>query len=317
MKAVVTDHPFKSLDISRELCAPHNIKLVELNTEDPEVIIEEAKDADALLVGKMKIRGDILGTLKKCKYIVRFGTGYDNIDIKAAAESGIAVANVPDFCMDEVSDHAIALLLAAARRVGYGQEVVRRGEWRSPLIDIKKVYKLKGKVFGLYGMGRISVMTARKAQAFGLKCIGCDPFVTKEDMKAMGVEKVELKELLAQSDFLSLHTPLTDETRHAINYESVKLMKPQAWIINTSRGEIIHEAELAKALDENLIAGAALDVLCKEPPAKDHPLLNRENVILTPHMSWMSQESHESMQRRGMEQVVRVLTGEKPMNVVN
>ncbi len=317
MKAVITEHPFKSLEISRELCATHNIELVDLGSADPDVIIENAKDADAVLVGKAKIGPDVLGALEKCKYMVRFGTGFDNIDINAAKDKGIPVANVPDFCMDEVSDHAIALLMAAARRVGYGQEVIRRGEWRSPLIDIKKVYKLKGKVFGLFGMGRISVMTAKKAQAFGLKCIGCDPFVSKEAMEKIGVKKVEMAQLMAESDFLSLHTPLTDETRAAVNYETIKLMKPQAWIINTARGEVIDEAGLAKALDENLIAGAALDVLCKEPPAKDHPLLNRENVILTPHMSWMSQEAHESMQRRGMEQVVKVLTGEKPMNVVN
>lgn len=317
MKAVITDHPFPSLDISREILSSKGIEISDLQTQDSDTIIANAKEADALLVGKARIDENILGSLQQCKLIVRFGTGYDNIDLKAATSNGIPVANVPDFCMDEVSDHAMALILAAGRQIIVGHNMAQNGQWRPMPYGMDTIYKMRDRVLGLFSYGRISKLVAKKAQVFGLQCMAFDPFVSEEIMSLTGVKKVDFKELLAQSDFISLHSPLTEKTANAFDLDAFRAMKPSAWIINTSRGGIIREKDLVQALDEKLIAGAALDVMDEEPPGTENPLLGRDNVIITPHMGWMSDKAPESMQRRGAEQAARVLSGEKPTNVVN
>lgn len=317
MKAVITDHPFPSLDISREILSSKGIKMVVLQTEDADTIIANAKGTDAMLVGKARIDENIIGQLQQCKIIVRFGTGYDNIDLKAATSRGIPVANVPDFCMDEVSDHAMGLILAAGRQLMVGHNMAQNGKWRPMPYGMNTIYKMRDRVLGLFSYGRISKLVAKKAQAFGLQCLAFDPFVSEESMSQTGVQKVDFKDLLAQSDFISLHSLLTEKTANAFDLDAFRAMKSSAWIINTARGGIIREADLVEALDEKLIAGAALDVLDDEPPGKGNPLLGRDNVIITPHMGWMSDKAPESMQRKGVEQAARVLTGAKPTNVVN
>lgn len=318
MKAIITDHPFASLDIAKELFTANGIELEDLSTHDPEVIMAHAKDAEGILSGMAKIDKQIIDSLTKCKIIVRLGTGYDTIDVKAASAKGIMVGNVPDFCMDEVSDHALALMLTAGRKILEGHKAVHEGKWGPMSVKIDTFYRIKDQVVGLFGFGRISRLTAEKVLGFGMKCLACDPFVSKEDMSEAGVEKVEMDELLKRSDYISLHTPLMEETEHAFDMDAFKSMKKTAWVINTSRGPIIKEEDLVAALDQGLIAGAALDVLEFEPPDKDqHPLLNRDNVIVTPHIGWMSLGARDDMQRKGVEEVVRVLKGEKPVNVVN
>jgi len=317
MKAVITDHPFPSLEISRAILSANNIEIADLQTQNPDIIIANARDADAMLVGKARIDENILNNLAKCKIIVRFGTGYDNIDLKAATANGIPVSNVPDFCMDEVSDHALALILAAGRQIIVGHNMVQNGKWRPMPYGMDTIYKMRGRVLGLFSFGRIAKLVAEKAQVFGLQCMAFDPFVSEEIMSQTGVKKVDFKDLLAQSDFISLHSLLTEKTANAFDLDAFRAMKSSAWIINTARGGIIREADLVEALDEKLIAGAALDVLDDEPPGKGNPLLGRDNVIITPHMGWMSDKAPESMQRKGVEQAARVLTGAKPTNVVN
>lgn len=317
MKVIITDHPFSSLDITKEILASYGIEMESLDTQDTELIIEKAKESDALLVGMAKIDEKILGHLKQCKLIVRFGTGYDNINLTAAGSKGIPVANVPDFCMEEVSDHTLALLLAAGRQVIVGHNMVQNGKWRPMPYGMDTIYKLKGRTLGLFSYGRIANLVAKKAQIFGIQCIAFDPFVSEQTMSLAGVKKVDIGDLLKKSDYVSLHSPLTEVTANSFDITAFQAMKPSAWIINTSRGGIIKEEDLVKALDQKIIAGAALDVMNEEPPDKGNPLLNRDNVIITPHMGWMSDKSPESMQRKGAEQVARALSGEKPRNVVN
>ena len=234
MKALITDHPFVSLDIAKEVFASKGIDMVDLQATDAETIIANAQDADALLIGKLTIGEDVLSRLPQCKYIVRFGTGYNNIDIKAATANGIPVANVPDFCMEEVSDHALALIMAAGRQIIVGYQMVQNCRWRPMTYGMNSIYSMRGRVVGLYSYGRIAKLVAKKAQALGLPCIACDPFVPKEIMSQSGVKKVDFETLLKESDYISLHSPLTEETADAFDIEAFKTMKPSSWIINTS-----------------------------------------------------------------------------------
>jgi D-3-phosphoglycerate dehydrogenase len=317
MKTVITDHPFPSLELAQGILSRSGIELEVLQTKDPETIIAHTKTADAMIVGMARIDKKVIDALDRCKLIVRLGVGFDNVDVSAATSRGIMVANIPDFCTEEVSDHALALILMISRRVLQGQKAVREGKWGPMAIDFNSFKRVKEQTLGLYGLGRIARGVAQKAKGVQLNCIAFDPFVTREAMSAIGVEKVEAKDLLARSDFISLHTPLTKETENAFGIEQFRAMKNTAWIINTSRGQVIKEDDLIAALDQKLIAGAALDVLAKEPPDKNHPLLNRDNVIVTPHMGSWTWDSRNDLQTKGAEEVARVLKGEKAKNLVN
>ena len=317
MKVVMTDHPFPSLDLAKAIFSRNGIDLEVMQTKDAETIIAHTKTADGMIVGMARIDKNVIAALERCKVIVRLGVGYDNVDVSAATSRGIMVVNLPDFCTDEVSDHAMALILMIARRVLSGQKAVREGKWGPMAIDFTSFKRVKEQTLGIYGFGRIARGVAEKARGFKINCIAFDPFITKEAMAASGVEKVDMKELLARSDYISLHSPLTKETENAFGLEEFRAMKRTAWIINTSRGPVIREADLIAALDQKLIAGAALDVLTKEPPDKNHPLVNRDNVIITPHMGSWTWDSRDDLQIKGAEEAVRVLKGERPRNLVN
>ena len=317
MKTVITDHPFPTLDLAQAIFSRNGIDLEAMQARDAESVIARARTADAMMVGMARIDKKVIDALERCKVIVRLGVGFDNVDVPAATSRGIMVVNIPDFCTEEVSDHAMALILIIARRVIPGQKAVREGKWGPMAIDFTSFKRVREQTLGLYGFGRIARGMAEKARGFKMACVAYDPFVSKEAMAATGVEKVDLKELLIRSDYLSLHSPLTKETENAFGLEEFRTMKPTAWIINTSRGPVIREEDLIKALDDRMIAGAALDVLAKEPPDRNHPLLNRENVILTPHMASWTWDSRNDLQTKGAEEVVRALKGEKPKNLVN
>ena len=317
MKTVITDHPFPTLDLAQAIFSRNGIDLEAMQARDAESVIARARTADAMMVGMARIDKKVIDALERCKVIVRLGVGFDNVDVPAATSRGIMVVNIPDFCTEEVSDHAMALILIIARRVIPGQKAVREGKWGPMAIDFTSFKRVREQTLGLYGFGRIARGMAEKARGFKMACVAYDPFVSKEAMAATGVEKVDLKELLIRSDYLSLHSPLTKETENAFGLEEFRTMKPTAWIINTSRGPVIREEDLIKALDDRMIAGAALDVLAKEPPDGNHPLLNRENVILTPHMASWTWDSRNDLQTKGAEEVVRALKGEKPKNLVN
>ena len=306
----VTDSPFPSLDPAKKALARVDPELRMSKSASAEDILSVAREADAVLVTYAKLPGELLRQLKRCKAIGRFGLGVDNIDLPAAAACGITVTYVPDYCLREVSDHAMALLLALARKVTLSNKLVQSGRWEVP--PIVPLRRLEGQVLGLIGFGNIPRALAPKAQAFGLKVIAHDPYVPKEALAKAKVEGVSFDDLLARSDFISVHAPLLPATRGLINTAAFARMKKGAVLINTARGPLIDEAALIDALDSGRLGGAALDVVSVEPLAKDSPLVGRDNVILTPHTAFYSIEALEELQTKCASDVARVLSGEKP-----
>jgi D-3-phosphoglycerate dehydrogenase len=307
----VTDSVFPSLDPA----------MAALKRLDPEVrmakssaaddILGVARDADAVLVTYAKLPGELLRQLKRCKVIGRFGLGVDNIDIPAATECGITVTYVPDYCLHEVSDHAMALLLALARKIPMSDRLVQSGRWEMPAVV--PIRRLAGRVLGLVGFGNIPRAVAPKAKAFGLRVVTHDPYVSQDVLAAAGVENVSFDDLLAMSDYVSVHAPLLPATRGLFNAQVFAKMKKGALLINTARGPLIDEAALIAALDAGQLGGAALDVVAVEPLEKDSPLKGRDNVILTPHTAFYSVEALEELQTKCASDVARVLSGEKPV----
>jgi len=273
-----------------------------------------ARDADALLATYAKITAEMIRQMTRCRIISRFGIGVDNVDILAASERGIVVTKVPDYCIDEVSDHTMALLLSAVRKIPFANSMVHAGKWEMPAVV--PIHRLRGTVLGLVGFGRIPQLVAPKAKSFGMRVVSHDPYIPKDIFERAGVESVEFAELLKISDYVSIHSPLLPETEGLFNAGAFRQMKPHAYLINTARGPIVDEAALAQALDAGQLAGAALDVMPKEPPT-DSPLFGRANVIITPHTSFYSEESLVDLQTKAAEEVVRVLKGEAPKNPVN
>lgn len=305
----ITDSPFPSLDPAKAALAGLDPEYRMAKSPSADDILAVARDADAVLVTYAKLPGDLLRELKRCKAIGRFGLGVDNIDLPAAKALGIAVNYVPDYCLREVSDHAMALLLALARKVPLSNKLVQSGRWEVP--PIVPLRRLEGRVLGLIGFGNIPRALAPKAQAFGLKVLAHDPYASRDVFDKAGVEGVSFDDLLARSDFVSVHAPLTPATRGLVNAAIFAKMKPGASIINTARGPLIDEAALIAALDSGRLGAAALDVVTTEPLPKDSPLLGRDNVILTPHTAFYSVEALEELQTKCASDVARVLTGQK------
>jgi D-3-phosphoglycerate dehydrogenase len=310
----VADSVFPNLDPAREVLSTIGAELQMASEPTAEGVLNVAAGADALLVTYAKITADMIRQMKKCRIISRFGIGVDNVDLAAATEAGIVVTKVPDYCIDEVSDHAMALLLAAVRKIPMATEQVHSGTWKMP--NFVPIHRLRGSVLGLVGFGRIPQLVAPKAQAFGLRVVAYDPYVPAEVFAKAGVERVEFPQLLKMSDFVSIHSPLVPETKGLFNADAFKQMKKTAYVVNTARGPIIDEAALAAALDAGDIAGAALDVMTQEPPVNS-PLIGNRKAILTPHTSFYSEESLVELQTKASQEVVSVLSGKPPRNPVN
>lgn len=310
----VSDSVFPNLDPAREVLSKIGAELRLASAPTPNAILQVARDADAALVTYAKITADMIRQMTRCRIISRFGIGVDNVDIAAATSARIAVTRVPDYCLDEVSDHAMALLLALVRKIPFANSRAHAGRW--DMTAVAPIHRLRGRVLGLVGFGRIPRLVAPKAQAFGLTVLTYDPFVTQEATTGAGVKTVSFEELVKVSDYISIHTPLMPQTNGLFNAEVFAMMKPSAYLINTARGAIVDEDALAHALDAGQLAGAALDVLSQEPPTNS-PLFGRDNVILTPHTSFYSVESLVELQIKAAEEVVRVLTGQAPRNPVN
>jgi D-3-phosphoglycerate dehydrogenase len=307
----VTDSPFPSLDPAIAALKRVDPELRLAKSASADDILAVARDADAVLVTYAKLPGELLKELKRCKAIGRFGLGVDNIDIPAAAQLGITVTYVPDYCLREVSDHAMALLLALARKIPFSNSLVQSGCWEVPAVV--PLRRLEGQVLGLVGFGNIPRALTPKAKAFGLTAITHDPFVSADVVKAHGVENTTFEDLLGRSDFVSVHAPLLPATRGLINAAAFARMKKGAFLVNTARGPLVDETALVAALDSGHLGGAALDVVTVEPPARDSPLLGRDNVILTPHTAFYSVEALEELQTKCASDVARVLLGEKPV----
>ena len=308
---VVTDSPFPSLDPAKKALEDANAEVVQAPSSSEEDIIKAAENADAILVTYAKLNENILRSLKNCKAIGRFGIGVDNIDLKVAGELGISVNYVPDYCLDEVSDQAMAMIISMARKIPQSNKLVQSGRWEMPAVV--PMYRLRGKTVGLIGFGNIPRLMTPKAQAFGFNVIAADPYAPKELFEKYGVESVSMDELYERSDFISVHAPLLPETKGLVNKDAFKKMKDTAIIVNTARGPLINEKDLIEALDKNEIGGAGLDVVETEPLPKNSPLIGRDNVILAPHTAFYSVEALEELQTKAASDVARVLNGEEPV----
>jgi D-3-phosphoglycerate dehydrogenase len=311
-KVVLTDYVWDSLEVEKKTLAGL-AELVPLQTKKPEEFIAAASDCDALLnTYAGPITAEIMARMPRCKIIARYGIGVDTIDLDAATAAGIIVTNNPTYCIEEVAEHTMALLLACARKVVLYDRLVRSGRWEVP--PGKPMFRLAGSTLGLVGFGNIARQVALRAAAFGMNVLYSDPFV--KEAQGPG-RSVPLETLLAESDFVSLHPPLTSETRKMMGDSALSKMKKTAWLINCARGPIVDTQALVRALDAGTIAGAALDTTDPEPLPNPHPLRDRENVIINPHVAWYSEKAMEGLQAGAPGEVRRVLSGEWPINVVN
>jgi D-3-phosphoglycerate dehydrogenase / 2-oxoglutarate reductase len=315
MKVVLTDQVFPSTDTERKILADIGAELVALDDPSPESIREGAGDAVALLNTYAPIDRPTLEHLKECKVIARYGIGVDNIDLDAARERGIVVTNVPDYCVDEVADHTIALLLAVARKIVRGHAHTTGGGWG--IDPLRPIHRLRGQRLGLIGFGNIAREVAVRAEAFGLKVGAFDPFIPDDVLEARDVERVgSLDDLLARSDIVSVHVPLLDETRGLIGRGALERMRPGAIVLNTSRGPIVDADAVIDALRSGKIGGVGLDVFPTEPP--DHRSFEGvENLVVTPHAAFYSEGSIVESQTKAAGCIVSVLQGGEPRYRVN
>jgi D-3-phosphoglycerate dehydrogenase len=304
-----TENIFPTLEPAEKALARLNPTIRMAKSTSAEDILEVARDADAILVTYAKLTADLINQFTRCKAIGRFGLGVDNIDLPACKAKGIAVNYVPDYCIHEVSDHTMAMLLALIRKIPLSNKTVQAGRWEMPVVV--PIRRITGTVLGLLGFGNIPRLVAPKAKAFGMKVIAFDPYAKPDVFKNAGVESVDFDTLLATSDYVSVHAPHTPQTRGMVNAAAFAKMKKGALIVNTARGPLIDEPALIAALDSGQVGGAALDVVAVEPLAKDSPLLGRDNVILTPHTAFYSIESLDELQSKAASDVARVLSGEK------
>jgi D-3-phosphoglycerate dehydrogenase len=312
----VTDHAFLNLDLERvELNSLAT--LIDLNPLRTEAeLLQHVNDADALMVSFAPVTGKVMDASPNLKGILRYGVGFDNVDIPAATARGVWVANVPDYCIPEVADHAMAMLLTLARKLPSLDASVRRGEWAA-VKTAKPIFRLEGRTLGLVGMGRIGREVARRARGFGLNVIVADKYLSADKATEAGATLVEFDQLIGTADYISIHAPLTPETHHLINAEVLRAMKPTALLINVSRGGIVDTVALTQALHEGTIAGAGIDVFEKEPLEADHPIRSAPNTVLAAHAAWYSEEAMAQLQRSAGQEVARMLRGERPKNALN
>ena len=317
-KIVVTDAEFPTFDQEERILAVVGAKLFVAQAKSEREVIAAAKDADGLLVQYAPITATVIAALERCRVICCYGVGVDNVDLAGATAKGIVVANVLDFGVDEVSDHALLLLLATARKLFLVASAVKDGSNSWDFTPARPIYRLRGKTLGLIGFGRISQALATKAQGLGLHVIAYDPYVSEDLAAAMDVRVTALHELLSSADLISVHVPLTDETRKMIVERDFGLMKENAIFVNTSRGGVVDQAALRQVVEGRRIGGVGLDVLETEPPtADDAEWIRSDLVTVTPHIAWYSEEALRDLQRKAGEAVAAVLRGGRPASVVN
>jgi D-3-phosphoglycerate dehydrogenase len=311
-QVVITDCDHGSIEEEKEEFGQIGAELILAQVQKEEDLIRVCKEADGVVNQYALLTRRVLENLPKCKVVSRYGVGVDSVDLKAATDFGIIVANVPDYCMDEVANQTISLILTLIRKTALFDQKVKSGEWDFRLGI--PIYRIKGKTLGLVGCGKVGLEVGKRMSAFGVKLIAFDPYLEKV---SEGIELKDFDTILKESDFISIHCPLNDSTRHLIGDEAFKKMEKKPIIINTSRGPIVDEGALIQALEQGLISGAGLDVLEKEPPDAQNPLLKMENVILSPHVGFYSEESISELKRRTAKNVVDVLRGRWPVSVVN
>ncbi len=315
MKVVITDHGFKSVDPVRAILAAAPAELVIAQCQTPEQVMAVAAEADALFVQWAPVNAAVISKLRHCKIIVRCGIGVDNVDLDAAKARDIPVCNVPDYCINEVADHTLALALALARQLPQIDRRLRGETWK--IVPDHPMPAFREMVFATAGFGRIARMVLERARGFQFRLAAYDPFIPDEAFQKAGVQQLSLDELFQQSDVLSLHSPLTPQTKHLVSAARLAQMKPTAIVVNTARGGLIDTSALADALRAGRIAGAGIDVLETEPLPADHPLRKAPNTLLTSHVAWYSEASVPQLQRLAAEEVVRGLRDQPLRNQVN
>ena len=311
-RVLLTDRPWADSTIERGILAAAGIDLIEAPTGDEATLSRLAADCQAIMTCWAKVTQTVIAASPGCKHVARLGIGLDNIDVAYATSQKILVTNIPDYCIEEVAEHALALLLGLARNVAFHYLKTKQGVY--DLRAGQPLRRLSGQTLGLLGFGRTGQLLRLKVLGLGLNVIAHS--ATGSD-RGTGCEMVSLEELFRRSDFLSLHTPLTPQTKHVVNASSLATMKPHAVIINTSRGPLIDHAALWAALQSNTIGGAGLDVFEPEPPNLADPLYSDERVIATPHIAFVSAESLVNLRVRTAKQVVDVLQNRVPENVIN
>jgi D-3-phosphoglycerate dehydrogenase / 2-oxoglutarate reductase len=314
-KVVITDHSFPTIAVERELieAAGGSLSVAHCRTEGD--VIEACRDADALLVQWAPITERVLRSLSRCKAVIRYGIGVDNVDVAAARRLGVAVANVPDYCVDEVADHTMALAVSMGRQLFATDGRLRAGTWKitppAPMPAFREM------TFVTIGLGRIGRAVLSRALGFGFKLAAHDSALPDEVFRGAGARRLSLDGAFAEADILSLHIPLGPETRHLVSTDRLRAMKRSAILINTSRGGLVDTRGLAAALTEGLIAGAGLDVFEEEPVPPEHPLLHCPSAVLTSHVAWFSESSMLRLQRLAAEEAVRAVMGQALKNRVN
>lgn len=314
-RVLITDYAWPDLEIEAAILAEVGVEIVVAPNGTAQEIIALAADVDAILACWKQVPPAALDVAPRCRIVSRYGIGLDNIPVAHATELGIVVSNVPDFCLDEVAEHTLALIFACARRIMPQIAMTKQGVWNQSLA--RGLPRLRGQVLGLVGYGNIAQAVAERARALGLQIVAYTPRLAADALAPWGRATNDLGELLAVADYVSLHLPATDATRGLINADALAKMKPSAYLINTARGAIVDEAALLAALESGQIAGAALDVLAVEPPAADHPLLHHSRVIATPHVAFYSEAATVDLATKAARHVAQALRGQVPDRVVN
>ena len=316
LKVLTTDYVWPSVEPEREVLGAAGIELCVAPDGNEATLVSMVRDVDGILTCFAQVTENVVRAAEKCVVIGRYGVGVDNIAVDVATELGIAVTYVPDYCVDEVSDHVMALLLAWNRRIVPLDRSVRTGGWGSLGLGMRMM-RLRGKTLGVVGFGRIGRAVCAKALAFGFDVLTSDPYLSANVAQKHGARMVDMPSLLRASDFVTLHSPLTPETTNLIGRAELEMMKSEAFLINAARGPLIDEAALHEALTSGAIAGAGLDVMVDAVPPPDHPLLKLDNVLVTPHTAFFSQEATLELEQRAAGEVVSVLQGRMPDNLVN
>jgi len=322
LKIVVTDYIEPDLNWEAEELAKHdNVRFeqYQLKFAPQEELLSAIRVADVVVVNMAPMTAEVIGALERCRLIIRHGIGYDNVDLKAATAKGIRVANIPDYCPEEVAEHAIAHIFSCYRQVVRSRKVLeessRKGTW--DFSGVPRMFRMSGKTLGIVGCGRVGSRVLKKMEGMEMSSLVCDPYLSEERKRELKIECVDLETVLKGADVVTLHTPLGEETRHLIGAPQLRLMKETAYLINTARGPIVDVDALAQALREGWIAGAGIDVYEKEPPDPTYPLFGLENAVLTPHLAWSSEEAGWDIRVKILEDIRRFMDGKPPRFVVN
>lgn len=314
-RALILEHGYLSIEPERAIIEQAGGELIDGGTMQPGRALLLAREVEAVMVRRVNFTAELIRGFTRCKVILRYGVGVDNVDLAAATKQGIIVSHVPIYCQDEVSTHALALMLACVRELVSTQRKMEQGGW--DLHRNEPIFRLAGKTLGIVGLGTLGQALARKLQGWNLQLLATDPFVEPETARELGVQLVPLERLLRESDYVSLHLPLLPETTHLINARTLSIMKKGAILVNTARGPVVDGVALLQALDTGQLACAALDVFEQEPLPDDSPLRHHPRLIVSDHVAWYSEDSQLELQKRAAEEVVRTCTGGLPIAIAN